>query len=73
LGYSGDAVDDPKTTLLLPRLTGGVRFPVGDSASLNLLAVYAHLLNARGIEDVSANEFLIGFGVSIFLTRGVRE
>jgi hypothetical protein len=63
--FSGDAFGD-KTATIFPILTGGLRFLIGDSASINLSGVYSHVANAAGFEDVSNNAFGLGVGISVF-------
>ena len=65
LTYGGDAYEDPEASLILPRVTGGVRFLVGDSASVNCGAFWQRLSNAEGVEDLDASQFGLTIGTSL--------
>jgi len=60
---------DYETILILPRVEGGIRVLVGDSASLNIAAFYEHRKNAEGIEDAETDNIGVNLGISIFPVR----
>jgi hypothetical protein len=65
LSYSGDGYENSEATLVLPRLGAGVRFMVGESASINCGAFWQLLSNAEGVEELSANQFGLAVGTSL--------
>lgn len=67
LAYSGDGYEDSDATVVLPTAGVGVRFVVGETASVNCGVFYEHHLNAAGEEDVSANIFGVSVGLSLLL------
>jgi hypothetical protein len=68
LSHGGDGPDD--TELIFPELSGGVRFPFRDVASLNLFGGYRHRSSAFGIDDAGGNDIFLGFGFSLFFRGG---
>jgi outer membrane protein W len=67
---SGDVGSADKLTSIVPTVEGGMRFLVGNSASINLGVSYEHQNNALGVEDVSANVVRFNVGVSAFVSGG---
>ncbi|HEX6792020.1 MAG TPA: outer membrane beta-barrel protein [Candidatus Krumholzibacteria bacterium] len=75
-GDLGDDEDD--TTLIVPELLAGVRWPFRDVVSLNLTGGYRHedspaALLGGSYEDGSGNDFFIAFGFSFFLQGGAAQ
>lgn len=60
--YSGSGA----TSYALPVIGAGIRFLVGNSASLNVGAHFVRLTNAQGREDLDATSLQLGAGVSLF-------
>jgi len=73
VAHGGDVGGGDKMTLNAPVVTGGLRFLVGNSASINLGVSYEHQTNALGYEDVSANVIMFDLGVSAFVSGGRAE
>jgi hypothetical protein len=67
LFYDGFSLND--TAVLAPILTGGIRVPVGTSASVNMSLGYQHESNANGEFNASANRLVANVGVSLFPWR----
>jgi hypothetical protein len=44
----------------------GFRTILGTHASVNILAGYRHQVNAFGIEDITAHDIIVSFGLSVF-------
>ena len=65
--YSGDGYEGAETSSIVPSVGGGLRFLIGDSASINAGLTYQHVNNAGGGEDITANEVLFTVGVSVLL------
>ncbi len=71
LGYStltGGGGGSDLHTAILPRLGGGVRILVGNSASVNIGATYEHLSTSvsGGGGSLGGNQFGVNVGLSIF-------
>lgn len=64
LFYDGFSMND--TAVLAPMISGGVRVPVGESASVNMSLGYQHEANANGEFNASANRLVASVGVSLF-------
>ncbi|MEK7315456.1 MAG: hypothetical protein AAB011_04700 [Candidatus Eisenbacteria bacterium] len=64
LFYDGFSMND--TAVLAPMIAGGVRVPVGESASVNMSLGYQHEANANGEFNASANRLVASVGVSLF-------
>jgi hypothetical protein len=71
--HGGDSVVLDQTEAIFPELSIGLRIPFEDIVSMNVAAGYRHRFSAFGIEDASANDFFMGFGISFFLKGGVGE
>lgn len=69
LVHGGDAGDE--ASLFVP-LSAGVRFLIGNAASINLSAGWTHTTNANGFEDLSTSELGLGLGVSVY-PGGIRD
>jgi len=67
LFYDGFSLSD--TAVLAPMIAGGIRVPVGTSASVNMSLGYQHESNANGEFNASANRLLASVGVSLFPWR----
>jgi hypothetical protein len=64
LFYDGFSMND--TAVLAPMIAGGIRVPVGESASVNMSLGYQHEANANGEFNASANRLVASVGVSLF-------
>lgn len=64
LFYDGFSMND--TAVLAPMISGGLRVPVGQSASVNMSLGYQHEANANGEFNASANRLVAAVGVSLF-------
>ncbi len=64
LFYDGFSMND--TAVLAPMIAGGIRVPVGSSASVNMSLGYQHESNANGEFNASANRLVASVGVSLF-------
>ncbi len=72
--HGGDVDDDEDdTTLILPELLVGLRFPFREVVSLNLTAGYRHEDGPFGFEDTSGDAFFFAFGFSYFLQGGAAQ
>jgi hypothetical protein len=69
LTYSGDGFQGTDTEYLAPAVSAGVRTMVGGSASLNFSALFTHHSNVQGQKYLTANEFGLAVGLSIFPRR----
>jgi len=67
LFYDGFSLND--TAVLAPMITGGMRVPVGERASVNMSLGYQHESNANGEFNASANRLVASVGVSLFPWR----
>jgi len=67
LFYDGFSMND--TAVLAPMIAGGIRVPVGPSASVNMSLGYQHESNASGEFNASANRLIASVGVSLFPWR----
>ena len=50
----------------LPFVGAGFRTILGTHASVNVLAGYRYQKNAFGLEDITAHDILLTFGLSVF-------
>ena len=73
LAHGGDVGNADAASFIMPRILGGIRFLVGNSASVNLALSYEHQTNALGVEDVSGNVIMLDVGVSAFVQGGRSE
>jgi hypothetical protein len=64
--WSGSGYDDAKWGYTLPFVGVGFRTILGNYASINVLAGYRHQMNAFGVEDLTAHDVLVSFGLSVF-------
>ena len=64
--WAGDFYDDADLTYSLPFVGAGFRTILGDHASVNILAGYRHQVNAFGVEDITAHDIIVSFGLSVF-------
>jgi hypothetical protein len=72
--HGGDVDDDEdETTIIIPELVAGLRWPFRDVVSLNLSGGFRHEESPFGLEDAGGNDFFIAFGVSFFLRGGAVE
>ena len=72
--HGGDVDDDEDdTTLIVPELLAGLRFPFREVVSLNVTGGYRHEEGPFGFEDASGNAFFLAFGFSFFLDGGAVE
>lgn len=71
VNHGGDVADDEDdTTLIVPELLVGLRWPFRDVVSLNLTGGFRHEESPFGLEDGSGNAFFLNFGFSFFLQGG---
>jgi hypothetical protein len=71
VNHGGDVGDDEDdTTLIVPEILAGLRWPFREVVSLNLTGGYRHQDSPLGIDDADGNEFFITFGFSFFLDGG---
>jgi hypothetical protein len=69
--HGGDVDDDEdNSTLIVPELVAGLRWPFRDVVALNLSGGYRHEESPLGLEDGSGDEFFLAFGFSFFLEGG---
>ncbi|MBN1826043.1 MAG: outer membrane beta-barrel protein [Candidatus Eisenbacteria bacterium] len=66
-GYEDEG--DYEKIYILPRVEGGIRVLVGDSASINIAGFYEHRKNDEGIEDADADNMGVSLGITIFPVR----
>lgn len=64
---------DDETTVVVPELIVGLRWPFEEVVSLNTSAGYRHIESPFGIEDSSGDEFFLAFGFSFFLQGGATQ
>jgi len=67
--HAGD-LSGNNPTLVAPSLQAGMRFPIGNSASFNMIVSFEHQMDALGIQDVTSNVILFGVGISAFVRGG---
>lgn len=65
LFYDGFSMGND-TAVLAPMIGGGIRVPVGRSASVNTSLGYQHESNANGEFNASANRLVASVGISLF-------
>jgi Outer membrane protein beta-barrel domain len=70
LTNGGDS-DADKTSVIVPELLVGVRWPFKSIVSFNFLGGYRHITNFRG-SDESGDSFFLGAGFSVFLRGGAQ-
>lgn len=63
--FDGEGYGD-ETGLILPSFSAGIRAQIGDSASFNLGASYAHGINPDGVDEASSNSLGLFAGFSVF-------
>lgn len=68
VNYSGDGPSNME--VIFPEISGGIRFPFRDVASLNITGGYRHRFTAYGVNDAGGNDIFLGFGFSLFLRGG---
>ena len=74
LGFVSNGGDGPdETSVIVPELAAGIRWPFAQVASFNFSAGYRHRTNAWGVEDASGHDFFFGAGFSLFLQGGPRR
>ena len=66
LAYGGDAGEGAETTLLLPSVGGGVRWLLGETASVNFSGNFVRQQNAAGVDQLNSNDIRFGVGLSVF-------
>lgn len=66
ISYSGDGYANAETTGLFPSISGGVRWMLKNTASVNFTLTYQHQVNASGVKNLDSNNLLLGVGVSLF-------
>ena len=65
LKYSGDYYDTKSMAKIFPSVGGGLRFLVGDAASIDTSLTYNHVTDYMGEDDLTANQVYFGVGVSL--------
>lgn len=66
----GDVGSSDETTIVAPIVEAGMRFLVGNSASVNLGLSYEYQNNSFGDKDVTANMVSLSVGLSAFVSGG---
>ena len=66
--FSGD-IGGSDASFVAPRVEGGIRLMMGSTAAVGFGAAYQHETSAFGVKDVSANDFQLTVGVSLFPGR----
>jgi hypothetical protein len=73
LSNGGDANNGhDNSSIIVPELLAGVRFPFKEVVSVNATAGYRHTTSYRGFSDTSGNEFFLGAGFSFFFRGGIK-
>jgi hypothetical protein len=70
LTNGGDS-DADNTSVIVPELLVGVRWPFKNIVSFNFTGGYRHITNFRG-SDESGDSFFLGAGFSVFLRGGAQ-
>jgi hypothetical protein len=71
LTNGGDSEAD-NTSIIVPELLAGVRWPFKNIVSFNFTGGYRHLTDYRG-SDTSGDQFFLGAGFSVFLQGGATQ
>jgi hypothetical protein len=66
--FSGDLGGD-ETAFIAPSIEAGLRLMLGNKAAAVFAADYQHQTSAVGVKDLSANDFALSVGVSLFPGR----
>jgi len=64
--WNDDGPADYETTLILPMVGAGMRFPVGDRAAVVGLLGLEYQLNAQGSENIDGWDLGLSVGISVF-------
>jgi hypothetical protein len=70
-GDRNDANDN--TSIIVPELLAGLRFPFKQIVSVNATAGYRHTTSYLGFDDTGGNEFFLGAGFSFFFRGGFTQ
>jgi hypothetical protein len=73
LGFltNGGELNGDNTSIIVPELLVGVRWPFKNIVSFNFTGGYRHITNFRG-SDESGDSFFLGAGFSVFLRGGAQ-